>query len=231
MEKIRLSPSGLNLFRECPRCFWLEKKKGIKRPAGIFPSLPGGMDLVIKAYFDKYRMQRTLPPELKSRIPGELFSDIIILRKWRSWRATDLYYEDKKLNITLSGALDDCLIEDGFYVPLDYKTRGSELKEDPRQYYQTQLDSYCLMLDASGFKTKNLAYLLYYWPLEVRESGIVKFHVEPIRVETNMDAVKKILSDAISILNSDIPQPSWKCEYCALVADRKNESFTKNRKV
>ncbi|GAI53572.1 unnamed protein product, partial [marine sediment metagenome] len=46
-NKIRLSPSALNLFLQCPRCFWLEKNKGIKRPRGIFPSLPSGMDSVI----------------------------------------------------------------------------------------------------------------------------------------------------------------------------------------
>ena len=55
-RNIRLSPSTLNLFLECPRCFWLHINKRIQRPRGIFPSLPGGMDLVIKDYFDcEYR--------------------------------------------------------------------------------------------------------------------------------------------------------------------------------
>ena len=40
----RLSPSALNLFKECPRCFWLTHHKVWKRPAGIFPSLPSGME-------------------------------------------------------------------------------------------------------------------------------------------------------------------------------------------
>ena len=51
--KIVLSPSALNLFLECAKCFWLEKNRGIHRPAGAFPSLPGGMDAVLKKYFDK----------------------------------------------------------------------------------------------------------------------------------------------------------------------------------
>ena len=50
-----LSPSQLGLFKECPRCFWMGKVKGIGRPRGIFPSLPGGMDNVIKPHFDRYR--------------------------------------------------------------------------------------------------------------------------------------------------------------------------------
>ena len=61
---IKLSPSTINLFLECPRCFWFEKAKGIKRPRGIFPSLPGGMDRVIKESFDGFPAKQTLPSEL-----------------------------------------------------------------------------------------------------------------------------------------------------------------------
>ena len=148
MQNLRLSPSGLNIFLDCHRCFWLERNKNIKRPRGIFPSLPGGMDSVIKVYFDKYRVINEMPLEVKDKLPGKLFSNMGTLERWRSWLRTDLSYEDRIINATLSGALDDCLTEDGFYIPLDYKTRGSELIEDPRKYYQTQLDCYCLILDS-----------------------------------------------------------------------------------
>ncbi len=43
-----LSPSSLNLMEECPRCFWLEKHKVWKRPSSVFPSLPSGMDNILK---------------------------------------------------------------------------------------------------------------------------------------------------------------------------------------
>lgn len=223
MEKIRLSPSSLSIFLNCPRCFWLDKNKRIKRPRGIFPSLPGGMDLVIKKYFDTYRVKNDLPPEIKGKISGQLFSDIAILEKWRNWRASNLYYEDKESNAVLIGALDDCLVEDGYYIPLDYKTRGSKLKGDPRWYYQNQLDCYCLMLEHSGFKTKGLAYLLYYWPEEARQEGIVKFHVEPIKIETNIESAKKIIRDAAKLLSLPMPASNPNCEYCNLVANRKKE--------
>ena len=71
MTKYFLSPSALGLFKNCPRCFWLEKVKNIKRPRGIFPSLPGGMDAVIKTYFDTFRAKKELPPELDGKIEIE----------------------------------------------------------------------------------------------------------------------------------------------------------------
>ena len=104
-NKIRLSPSALNLFLQCPRCFWLDKNKGIKRPRGIFPSLPGGMDTVIKKYFDSFRVKGDMPPEIKGKITGKLFSDIKTLEEWRNWRKSDLCYEDRESNAILVGAL------------------------------------------------------------------------------------------------------------------------------
>jgi len=224
MVKYRLSPTALNLFLDCPRCFWLDKNKRIRRPRGIFPSLPGGMDAVIKTYFDKYRLKGEMPPEIEGKLPGKLFGNFPLLEKWRDWRKTDLRCEDKALNASLSGALDDCLIEEDRYIPLDYKTRGYKLIEDPRRYYQTQLDCYCLILDSAGYKTKGLAYLAVYWPLEVSEGAMVKFHVEPLKIETNIDSAKTIFKNAVTALGKDIPPAAAKCEYCNLVTIREDES-------
>lgn len=223
MHNTILSPTSLNLFLGCPRCFWLDKRKQIKRPRGIFPSLPSGMDLAIKAYFDKYRIKGELPKEIKNEIKGRLFPDIATLEKWRNWKITNLRYEDKPYNVVLTGAIDDCVIEDNVFIPLDYKTRGSELKDDPRRYYQTQLDCYCLMLESSGYKTKGLAYLIFYWPQEAKDNGLFKFQVRLIQVKTDIQSVKKIIKDAAILLSSDIPKPQANCEYCNLVKNRKKD--------
>ena len=107
-EYLRLSPSTLGLFKECPRCFWLHIKKNHKRPQGPFPSLPSGMDTVIKNYFDKYR--GALPPELEGKVDGVLFNDLKTLENWRNWKR-GLVALDEKSKIELVGALDDCLVE------------------------------------------------------------------------------------------------------------------------
>ena len=102
----RISPTtGLNLFRDCPRCFWLHYNERVHRPRGIFPSLPGGMDLVIKKHFDKFR--GSLPPEIDNKVEGKLVPDLGLLNKWRDWR-TGLEYYDKERDAVLFGALDDC---------------------------------------------------------------------------------------------------------------------------
>lgn len=214
MPKHSLSPSVLGTFKNCPRCFWLEKVKNIKRPRGIFPSLPGGMDAVIKNYFDKFRETGTLPPEIASHVEGQLVPDQALLDKWRNWRV-GLSYEFKELGVTLSGALDECLIHNGRYVPLDYKTRGWPPKDGGEEYYQHQLDCYCLLLEKNGFKQKGVAYLLYYYPKEVTEHGQVIFNVEPHRVETDIKAAEALVRKAVTYLNGLEPKAATDCEYCA----------------
>jgi CRISPR/Cas system-associated exonuclease Cas4 (RecB family) len=216
-KSIRLSASSLGLYLECPRCFWLEQVARIHRPSGPFPSLPGGMDNVIKKYFDRYRSDAAsgLPPEIMGRVPGKLLQDAELLRKWRNWR-TGLVYDDPKNNAILIGALDDCLVdEDGAYIPLDYKTRGYPLKEDSTSYYQHQLDAYTFLLSENGYKTNGTAYLVYYHPLEASEGGMVRFEVTVKMVKTDKDRAKKLFNDAVSVLRSDIPPRHSACEFCS----------------
>ena len=64
----KLSPSSVGFLRECPRCLWLYANDNISRPFGVFPSLPSGMDRVLKVYFDKYRVNGELPREIVGKV-------------------------------------------------------------------------------------------------------------------------------------------------------------------
>lgn len=216
---LKLSPTtGLNLFKECPKCFWLHFNQNVHRPRGIFPSLPGGMDLVIKDYFDKYR--GALPPEIDGKVEGQLMPDVNLMNTWRNWR-TGLEYHDKTRDAVLFGALDDCLMNDNRYIPLDYKTRGFPPKDgDSEKYYQTQLDAYSLLLNENGYKTKDFAYLVYYYPKEVKKNGIVEFNIKPVKVATDLNRAKKTFEDAVDLLKEPMPKKHSDCEYCSWIGDR-----------
>src|SRR3990167_9379561 len=134
MEPISLSPSKINLFNDCPRCFHDAYARKCPRPRGIFPSLPGGMDLVLKSYVDQFR--GSMPPQLIGKLPGELWGDPRIY-SWRNWRSGPTY-ENHDHQVKCVGALDDMLFVAPLCAPLDWKTKGSEPKDDGSQYYQTQ---------------------------------------------------------------------------------------------
>lgn len=221
---IKLSPSKLNRLNDCPRCFFLEYKLGLKQASGIFPSLPGGMDNVIKKHYDTFRGTGSLPPGLVgTEVEGELLPDQAKMTMWRNWRTTDLIVVDEDRDAQLTGALDECIVIDKIYIPADYKTRGWPLKDpgDPAKYYQTQLDCYELMLESVGYKTAGYAWLIYYWPIEIDSDGIVKFEVTPIKLETEPERAMEIFRKAADILaQDDIPEANPECKYCKMERER-----------
>lgn len=212
--KIRLSPSALNVFLECPKCFWLEHVKGIHRPRGIFPSLPGGMDILIKKYFDKYRNVGKLPPELEGKVDVVLFPDIELLNKWRNWRS-GLAYIDPESGAILGGAIDDLGVKNQQFVPLDYKTRGFDVKEGGENFYKNQMNCYGFLLRENKMKPAGHAYLLYYIPKEVSEGGVVRFDVVPKKMDIDPDKALEVFRAAVALLSDPMPVTHSECEYCS----------------
>ncbi len=215
----RLSPSQLNLFNDCPRCFYKHHILNIKRPRGIFPSLPSGMDRVIKDYYDTYRAKKTLPPEIAKYVEGKLLPDLALMNKWRNWR-TGPEYHDNSRDAYLSGALDDCLVDGttkgGYYIPLDYKTRGAAPQEGKsEEYYGIQLSCYNLMLQANGHKVRDYAYLVYYYPKEVFSKGDVRFNVEVVKIGAKASYGREVFEKALKVLKGKKePESAEGCEYC-----------------
>ena len=210
----RLSPTTLNLFRECPRCFWLKLKQKMPRPEQPSSTLPRGMDILIKKYFDRYRSQKQ-PPELKGNMPGELMQDQRLLDRWRNWR-TGLQFMDKSLGGSLLfGALDECFVNGDIYMAADYKTRGFSLKPDSTKYYQNQMDCYTFMLLSNGYKVNNRSYLIYYILDDVGEDGGSKFKVSLIEMKTNPDTAYKTFKSAVEHLHQPLPELNPNCSFCS----------------
>ena len=212
----KLSPSSLSLMKECPRCFWLTQHNVWKRPAGIFPSLPSGMDKILKEHFNKFMEKGELPPELcnnKHCKDMKLFNDHTLLAIWRS-NFKGIQWIDKQGNI-LKGAVDNILMKGKKLIVLDYKTRGYELKEDTAEHYQDQLDIYNFLLRKAGYGTEDFAFLLFYVPKEVLETGEVVFDTTLVKMNINVNNAEKIFNNAIKLLNSTCPKEG--CEWCKLI--------------
>lgn len=213
----KLSPTSINLMLECPRCFWLQLVKKIKRPEGIFPSLPGGMDRILKKHFDKFMERGELPPEIREYGISngyKLFSDKAKLDIWRS-NQKGIQYKDKISGILLRGAVDNLLEKGKKLVVLDYKTRGYPLKEDTHEHYITQMDIYNFLLRMNGYDTTDYAYLLFYYPREVTDTGKVIFDTKLIKIKTNPKQGEKIFNKAIKILQlEEPPKSSEECGFC-----------------
>lgn len=199
-----LSPSSLNLFEECQRCFYLQVVKKIRRPRGPMSSIPIKMDSIIKKYFNTYREKGILPPLIEGKIKGVLPLDM----------PKTLYYEDKKNGVILKGLPDEYLqTEDQFIVPFDHKTK-SKAPEETHPSYQLQLDCYTFLLETNGYKTRNFGYLAYYHPEQCELHNGMDVQVTIIKVKTDPERVRKTLKKASEVLNGKLPKVNRACEYC-----------------
>jgi len=200
-------------MQDCSRCFWLDKHKVWKRPSGIFPSLPSGMDKILKIHFDKFRDKKQLPPEIceNRECKGmKLFEDKEKLKVWQS-NFKGISYTDRKGN-ELHGAVDNILVKSKKLIVLDYKTRGYALKEDTAEHYRLQQNTYNFLLRKNGYETEDYFFLLFYIPDKVKANGDIVFHSELIKMDVDVKMAEKTWKKALKLLDGDCPSKS--CEWC-----------------
>lgn len=207
-DKIQLSPNSLNLYLECPHCFWLEKKMGIRRPPPYPYALNSAVDVLLKEEFDSYREKGELHPLLiENNISAKLFSNQNLLNQWRS-NFSGVRYYDPEVGATLFGAVDDILeFPDGKLAALDYKSTGSKVA-NVYDRFQLQLDVYTYLLEKNGFKTPRKGYLAFY--VVDKSNGFIDrlpFRKELHVIDTNPDDVYNLFKEAVVVLKKDVPPP------------------------
>jgi len=223
---LKISRSGLKLFLDCPRCFWLDLHHKIKRPPGYPFTLSIAVDYLVKKEFDTYREKGQLPPVLKNYgikdaklYNGEDFSE------WRN-NFKGISYFDETLNAYLYGAVDDVLeFSDGSLGVIDYKSSGAKeitIYDD----YQKQMDVYNYILKQKGHETCPEAFFVFYKVIKEGETGFnnaLKFTEEVRPVKVNTDWVGPAFENAVELARSETspaPGTSGKyghCDHCHYV--------------
>jgi len=75
---------------------------------------------------------------------------------------------------------------------------------------------YTLLLRENGFKTKELAYLVY-WFFNHKSFDIEKplhFNVAVEEIKTNPNQIKNILREAVGVLKGEMPLSNNECQFC-----------------
>lgn len=207
---IRLSPTSLNLFLDCQRCFWLYVNKNIKRPGAPVATITTGLDRVIKEYFNLCRTQNILPSFLEGRIAGKLAKDFP--------KNGCLEFRDEKAEAKLFGYLDECIkLENNYYAVLDHKTRGSP-PDTIHKAYQLQMDVYTFLLEKNKLPTQNLAYIVYYIPKKITSSADFRFDALLKELKTSPQRAEEVFYQALEILHGPCPAINEDCGFCKWTA-------------
>ncbi len=214
-KPIQLSPNSLNLYYECPLCFWLDKRQGVRRPQPYPYALNAAVDILLKQEFDKYRKKRELHPLLVAfNVPAKLFPNQKLLDEWRN-NYKGIRYYDTELQATLFGAVDDVLeFTDGKLAPMDYKSTGSKVA-NVYDRFQLQMDIYTFLLEKNGYKTTGKGVLAFY--IVDKENGFdgkLPFRKEIHVIDTDPSYVQKLFKEAVALLRKDAPKyHSPDCQY------------------
>ncbi len=206
-KELKISPKSLNLYFECPLCFWLEKNKGIKRPAPFPYELNLDVDEILKRDFDNYRKKGGQHPLLEANnIPAKLFQNQELLNDWRD-NSNGLGYYNKELRATLFGVPDDILdFGGGKLAPFDYKSTGKNI---PKIYdrFQLQMDIYTYLLEQKGYSTPKKGVLAFY--VVDKENNFedkLPFRKEIHIIETDSSYIEKIFKEAVDFLRRPAPK-------------------------
>ncbi len=225
---IGLSKSTLEVFQDCPRCFYMAKNYKIDRPKGLMPGITKGIDRVMKAYTATQlaagKENMYLAKSLMAPHP-----DRLMLVKFGSWRTFQGVFDiGDGRQVKAWGELDDLLVDaKGVVSPWDYKSKGSQpdAEADALKYNQLQGDMYHLLLEAQGLKCSGFCYFTYTWPDEVisppGERPAIIFAHETTRIATSPARALGVLKAAMDCLEGKYPESSPGCSYCSFIINRK----------
>lgn len=217
-KQLGLSTSALDTFRNCKKCFWLDKNRKIKRPEGIRATLPSGMDDMMKAFVNGLVARGAAVPWLINAKGGVPFKDRVRLKKFMNWRT----FQVELQNCTAWGNLDDLIEhEDGSVTVWDFKTKATEPGADyGEKYYQYQVDMYHLLLEGNGLKVTGDAILTYGWPIGINEDLTMAWGWKNLTLKTDPARAVALLNQAVECLYGHEPESSPECNYCRFVVDR-----------
>ncbi|KKU13855.1 MAG: hypothetical protein UX17_C0007G0021 [Parcubacteria group bacterium GW2011_GWC2_45_7] len=225
VEPFKLSRSKIDLFLNCPRCFYYDRKLGVGRPPGFPFALNSAVDHLLKLEFDIHRVNGTKHPLIEKYgvdarpVPHE------DLDKWRH-NFTGIQYLYKPTNLLIFGAIDDLWQNSkGEYIVVDYKSTAkaeeiTELDKDWHEGYKRQMEVYQWLLRKNGYKVYNTGYFVYCNGQTDRKAFDAKLEFDITLIPYNGDDswVEKTIVEAHECLNGDkIPKANSNCDHCNYV--------------
>ncbi len=165
-EPLTLSRSKIDLFSECPRCFYLDARLGVKRPSGPSFTLNNAVDELLKREFDIHRAAQSKHPLLEQYGLDAVPLKDDRLDEWRDALRRGIKTHHVETNLILRGGIDDVwCTPQGELIIVDYKATskkdGPKTEDDLYDSYKRQVEIYQWLFRRNGFKVSPTAYFVY----------------------------------------------------------------------
>lgn len=227
----KVSRSKIELFMQCPRCFWLDARLKIKRPSGPPFNINKAIDELFKKEFDRYRAKGEAHPLMvEFGVPAVPFAHES-LDKWRE-NFVGVQALHKPTNLLVFGAIDDVWTsQDGELIVVDYKATARDkevsIESDWQVSYKRQLEVYQWLLRQNGFKVSDTGYFVYTnGRLDVDGfNGQLEFKTKVIPYTGSDSWIEPTLKKMKKTLEGDMPATGTAamggdCDFCAYARQR-----------
>lgn len=220
-NSFRLSRSKIDLFLNCQRCFYLDRRLGVGQPPGYPFSLNSAVDTLLKKEFDIHRAGNSRHPLMNAYGIEAIPFKHRMLDTWRDpFRGIEYFHATSNFNVT--GAIDDIwATPDEVLIIVDYKATSKNgeitLDADWQQGYKRQMEIYQWLFRQNQYKVSNIGYFVYCNGTTDRESfdGKLEFDVKIIPYEGDDSWIEETLMQIKNCLtNNTIPQSNLDCDFC-----------------
>lgn len=220
----RLSRTRIDLFLECPRCFYLDRRLGVNRPGIPSFSLNSAVDKLLKNEFDLLRKKGESHELIKKYKIDAVPFDHPDLPVWRDdhYRYIGALTLHKETNFEICGIIDDVWAnKDKELFIVDYKATSTSkeisLDDEYKQGYKKQMEIYQWIFRQLGFKVNNTGYFVFANAGKNRPEfdGRLEFELSIIPYAGSDEWIEPTLGDIKKCLDSNkIPACSPNCEHC-----------------
>lgn len=220
--RFRLSRSKIDLFVECPRCFYVDNKLGVARPPGYPFALNSAVDALLKKEFDTHRVAGSAHPLMEQYGVDAVPFEHPDMDEWRE-NFKGVQCIDAATGFTVSGAVDDVWVNPaGDLFVVDYKSTSKDgkieaLDQDWHAGYKRQMEIYQWLLRQRGFSVSNIGYFVYANASKDTHAfdGKLEFEVTLIAYEGSDAWVSGTLQDIKTCLDGgEVPLANEDCDYC-----------------
>jgi len=221
-EPFKVSRSKIDLFLNCQRCFYLDRRLGIGRPPGFPFSLNSAVDALLKKEFDIHRTAKTAHPLMEKYGVDAVPFEHEKMEEWRDSLRRGIQFFHKKTNLLITGGVDDVWVNpSGELIIVDYKATSKNgevsLDADWQIGYKRQMEIYQWLFRKNGFKVSDTGYFVYCNGDTDKEAfdGKLEFDIRLISYAGDDSWVEQAISDAHECLKAgEIPEAAADCDYC-----------------
>lgn len=227
----KLSRSKIELFKQCPRCFWLGERLKITRPSSPPFNINKTIDELYKKEFDRHRAAGTPHPIMLDNQIKAVPYQHKDLDTWR-YNFTGVFTLHQPTNLHIFGAIDDVWVNpEGELIVVDYKATSKDkevsIDSDWQISYKRQVEIYQWLLRQNGFKVSDTAYFVYTNArLDVDgfadslqfKTKLIPYNGDTSWVEPTLEEMKKCLEGDMPPVGINIMGGA--CEFCEYARSR-----------